>query len=237
MRSRDDFWRNLHICREYCASDRFVVPPLSDYFVEALTTIEAWCAGGRTPQYSERQHNRMGLVIHREITEAGVPLEGQWREMSARMIEVGNHFEYWPTDDQIRNEVAFWSAQTMLTAKAPSMDDVRDGAERIERAIRDANQWASTPIASERMNFQQPFAADTMTPVEWLQFVFLPRIRKIDAGGSTLPKSSTLTYLGSALAHERANWPIMYALSDFDHLFVEPELIDNVKRWPLVKRR
>jgi len=47
----------------------------------------------------------------------------------------------------------------------------------IEATMRRLGVWSSAPLAPERMNFQEPFAMDTMNFTEWLQFVFMPRAR------------------------------------------------------------
>ena len=63
--------------------------------------------------------------------------------------------------------------------------------------------WQSTPPAESAFLSEQPFALDTMSPTEWLQWVFVPRMHAlIDAQGE-LPRQIAITpYLEEALKEE-----------------------------------
>jgi len=53
----------------------------------------------------------------------------------------------------------------------------------IEAEMRKVSVWSPKPLASEKMNFREPFGMDTMSFTEWLQFVFMPRARAAAQSG------------------------------------------------------
>jgi uncharacterized protein YqcC (DUF446 family) len=53
----------------------------------------------------------------------------------------------------------------------------------IEAEMRRLGVWSPLPLAPEKLNFREPFAMDTMTFTEWLQFVFMPRARAAAESG------------------------------------------------------
>ena len=46
----------------------------------------------------------------------------------------------------------------------------------IEKELRDLGLWDAEMISREALASVQPFAVDTMTFPQWLQFIFLPRM-------------------------------------------------------------
>jgi uncharacterized protein YqcC (DUF446 family) len=69
--------------------------------------------------------------------------------------------------------------------------DVLRYAGRIEAEMRRIGYWQGQPLRPEQMQFTQAFAMDTMTFTQWLQFVFLPRVREAAATDS-FPSSSSV---------------------------------------------
>ena len=62
----------------------------------------------------------------------------------------------------------------------------------IEKELRELNLWAAEGIADEALQSNQPFAVDTMTFPQWLQFVFLPRMYSIVEQQSPLPLNCSI---------------------------------------------
>ena len=46
----------------------------------------------------------------------------------------------------------------------------------IEKELRELMLWEEQPPPAEALNSVQPFCVDTLTFVQWLQFIFLPRM-------------------------------------------------------------
>jgi len=64
-------------------------------------------------------------------------------------------------------------------------------ADLIEAEMQRIGYWQSQPLRPEQMQFNQAFAMDTMTFVQWLQFVFLPRVREA-AAANQFPSGSSV---------------------------------------------
>lgn len=89
----------------------------------------------------------------------------------------------------------------------------------IERALRLAGLWGERP-ASAALQSQQPFCVDTLRFEQWLQWVFLPRMKLIVEAGAPLPSASGIrpmaeeVYAGQALEVGA----LLEALDRFDRL-------------------
>lgn len=92
-------------------------------------------------------------------------------------------------------------------------------ADQIEAEMRRIGFWQSAPLRSEQMAFKQAFAMDTMTFVQWLQFIFLPRVHEAVKSNS-FPRSSSV---GTQAVREFDGDPdadqLITLLSEFDDLF------------------
>ena len=51
----------------------------------------------------------------------------------------------------------------------------------VEAELRRLQQWQSEPPTPEALASSEPFCVDTLTFVQWLQFVFLPRMHALVA--------------------------------------------------------
>jgi uncharacterized protein YqcC (DUF446 family) len=69
--------------------------------------------------------------------------------------------------------------------------DVIRYADLIEAEMRRIGYWQNQPLRPEQMQFKQAFAMDTMAFTQWLQFVFLPRVREA-AASNRFPSSSSV---------------------------------------------
>lgn len=57
----------------------------------------------------------------------------------------------------------------------------------VEQHLRDLDAWSDTVPSAEALASDQPFAIDTLEFVEWLQFIFLPRMQELVQSGAPLP--------------------------------------------------
>jgi uncharacterized protein YqcC (DUF446 family) len=73
-------------------------------------------------------------------------------------------------------------------------------SDKYEEAARRTNEleaemqrigfWQNEPLAPEQLNFCRAFGADTMAFSQWLQFVFVPRVRQIVEARGAFPAQS-----------------------------------------------
>lgn len=61
---------------------------------------------------------------------------------------------------------------------------------RIEAEMRRLGVWESEPPPDEAFGSDKPFCVDTMVFTQWLQFVFLRRMKVLLEGGHPLPAVS-----------------------------------------------
>lgn len=62
-------------------------------------------------------------------------------------------------------------------------------ADQIEADMLSLGLWQEAPVQPKELKFKLAFAMDTMTFPQWLQFIFLPRVREAIVGNS-FPQSS-----------------------------------------------
>jgi uncharacterized protein YqcC (DUF446 family) len=92
-------------------------------------------------------------------------------------------------------------------------------ADLIEAEMRNIGLWQDQPLQPEQMEFEQAFAMDTMTFAQWLQFIFLPRVREAAASGE-FPSSSSVATQGIREFDGDDNAShLITLLSEFDALF------------------
>lgn len=91
----------------------------------------------------------------------------------------------------------------------------------IEQLLHDAGLWQSSAPPSEAFNSQEPFCVDTMEPLQWLQWIFLPRMHALLDAGSALPvKLAIAPYYEVALPEDMPErTELLRTLSQFDQLF------------------
>jgi uncharacterized protein YqcC (DUF446 family) len=65
----------------------------------------------------------------------------------------------------------------------------------IEAELRRLQQWQAAPPPAEALASAEPFCVDTLTFVQWLQFVFLPRMHALAAARQLPPGRCQLTPL------------------------------------------
>ncbi|WP_419533974.1 YqcC family protein [Endozoicomonas sp.] len=92
--------------------------------------------------------------------------------------------------------------------------------EAIESELRRQDVWLPMPPSVEAMASTTPFCMDTMAFSQWLQWIFVPRVRAIIDGGGSLPKGSNIkSYAEEALPLERLEGEkLLLIIEQFDLL-------------------
>jgi uncharacterized protein YqcC (DUF446 family) len=92
--------------------------------------------------------------------------------------------------------------------------------DQIEQEMKRVGLWQEKPLAPEQYNFTQAFAMDTMSYDQWLQFIFVPRVKEIIRTEGSFPASSSV---GAQAVREFDTYPdserLITLLSEFDGLF------------------
>ncbi|WP_257283597.1 YqcC family protein [Endozoicomonas sp. SESOKO1] len=92
--------------------------------------------------------------------------------------------------------------------------------EAIESELRRQDIWLPMPPSVEAMASTTPFCMDTMAFSQWLQWIFVPRIRAIIDSGGSLPKGSNIKpYAEESLPLERLEVErLLLIIEQFDRL-------------------
>jgi uncharacterized protein YqcC (DUF446 family) len=93
----------------------------------------------------------------------------------------------------------------------------------IERELRAVGLWGSESPSLERLSSVEPFCVDTLALEEWLQWIFLPRMKLIIESGADLPGASGIREMAEeAYALQGAKVAaLLEALGAFDRLISE----------------
>lgn len=59
----------------------------------------------------------------------------------------------------------------------------------LEQELRNLNLWQAQPPCSEALASELPFAIDTLTLPQWLQFIFLPKMQQLVSEKMALPNA------------------------------------------------
>lgn len=62
----------------------------------------------------------------------------------------------------------------------------------IEKELRTLQLWAVESPSAEALASEQPFAVDTLSFSQWLQFIFLPKMYQIVESAGELPSSCSI---------------------------------------------
>ncbi|MBE7373764.1 YqcC family protein [Pseudomonas lopnurensis] len=90
----------------------------------------------------------------------------------------------------------------------------------IERELRVLGLWAPVPPTPEALASSEPFCVDTLQFEQWLQWIFLPRMKTIIEGGLPLPAISGIHAMAEMVYRERQVAGLLAALRRFDELIV-----------------
>lgn len=90
----------------------------------------------------------------------------------------------------------------------------------IEAEMQRIGYWSADPLPEEAYDFQQAFAMDTMAFSQWLQFVFIPRVREIIEEHGTFPSNSMVAAQAvREFDGDENTSQLLSLLSEFDDLF------------------
>ncbi len=95
----------------------------------------------------------------------------------------------------------------------------------IERELRMQGWWESDSPGEQALASQQPFCIDTLTFEQWLQWVFLPRMKYVLESGGPLPRASGIQAMAEQVygASSAQAQRLIEVLGEFDRLITLAE--------------
>lgn len=90
----------------------------------------------------------------------------------------------------------------------------------IERELRVLGWWAAEPPSAEALASQEPFCVDSLTFEQWLQWIFLPRMKQLLEAGAELPSVSGIQAMAEMVYREQPGVArrLLELLGEFDGL-------------------
>jgi uncharacterized protein YqcC (DUF446 family) len=79
------------------------------------------------------------------------------------------------------------SLKNRFNMKNDVYESLTDMLDQLQQALQGLNEWSDKTPSPEALSSVQPFCYDTLRFPEWLQFVFIVRMRQIIAGRQSLP--------------------------------------------------
>lgn len=93
----------------------------------------------------------------------------------------------------------------------------------IERELRVQGWWGDVPPSAEALASQEPFCVDSMEFEQWLQWIFLPRMKHIIEHDLPLPGASGILAMSEMVYAGRAQQSrgLNHLLAEFDELITQ----------------
>ena len=95
----------------------------------------------------------------------------------------------------------------------------------IERELRVLGMWKAVPPSDEDLSSREPFCVDTLDFDQWLQWIFLPRMKTILEQDLALPSASGILEMAqmvyaSQIVQTRT---LLALLAEFDRLITQAD--------------
>src|SRR5258707_9835930 len=72
----------------------------------------------------------------------------------------------------------------------PTRETVAAKIAEIEAEMKRIGMWQSAPLTADQLDFHQAFGGDKLAFEQWLQFIFIARVKQIIDGRGSFPSSS-----------------------------------------------
>jgi len=103
--------------------------------------------------------------------------------------------------------------------RMPEPQAVLSKLEQIEAEMRRVNLWQEDPLQPEQYDFKAAFGGDTMSFPQWLQFIFIPNVKRAAASGNFPSKSQVSVKATREFDGMDEASALIELLSEFDALF------------------
>ena len=92
----------------------------------------------------------------------------------------------------------------------------------LEAVLREASLWSASPPPAHALLSEAPFACDHLLFEQWLQFVFIPKMREWSQYARPLPHSMGLYPMGQqCLSQPVYHAKVLAVLQQIDRFFKE----------------
>lgn len=104
---------------------------------------------------------------------------------------------------------------------------IKQHLKQLENNMRSLDWWQSIPPIAEQLSSQQPFALDTLTPCEWLQWIFIPRMYAM-LERDTYPQKIAITpYIEESMKEENHIDQLLLPLRNIEQLLTQDSVDES----------
>ncbi|WP_136474470.1 YqcC family protein [Pseudomonas sp. DG56-2] len=102
----------------------------------------------------------------------------------------------------------------------PRILDIADHLLLIEHELRNQGWWSDVSPSAQALASTVPFAVDSMNFDQWLQWIFLPKMKEILERGLALPSASGILVMAETVYIDRPDESreLRRLLAEFDQL-------------------
>lgn len=113
-----------------------------------------------------------------------------------------------------------WHGRRPMDKRFPK---IADQLLLIERELRQLGWWKEVPPSDEALSSREPFCVDTLDFDQWLQWIFLPRMKIILEQDLALPNASGILEMAQMVYTSRVQETrrLQAVLAEFDRLITE----------------
>ena len=93
--------------------------------------------------------------------------------------------------------------------------------QRMEDEMRQLGWWSEQPPAAQAFESEAPFCHDSMTLEQWLQWVFIPKMRALIDAKKSLPEKCAIAPIGELTWQQESGElvsPLLEVMRDVDAL-------------------
>ena len=91
---------------------------------------------------------------------------------------------------------------------------------QLERSLIDANLWQPQEPSAQSLASKEPFAIDTLTPQQWLQWIFIPKLTLLIKQNQPLPQGFAIAaYFEQAWQAMPDYQAVLTIISELDKVF------------------
>ncbi|MGC8121517.1 YqcC family protein [Marinobacter sp. VGCF2001] len=107
-----------------------------------------------------------------------------------------------------------------MSENARHLDLITDGLLNIEIELRQLGVWQYEALPPAAFESTQPFCLDTMSFTQWLQFVFLEKMKSLVEAGGPLPAVSGIAPMAEEhfRGREQSGRELVAVLEEMDQL-------------------
>ncbi|RZM81661.1 hypothetical protein C3B51_07950 [Pseudoalteromonas rubra] len=84
--------------------------------------------------------------------------------------------------------------------------------DELERTLREAELWQTEPVPAQALLSVQPFCCDTLRFEQWLQFVFVVKMRALIHSGAALPANMAIAPMAEVSFAQHPNYKALHSV-------------------------